>query len=298
MNPFQRFAEGRTQIARGVAANHAGQNGQWSLLDPNRQLANLERLQLIIATGAERVMHEILNCGQHTRDHVGVLHRGSTGADLAQQQSRFLVNEKDLLDAIEQRVQHHDFGEGPAGAQGFEPPAQTTDGEAVGQALIERLNHAAERRRYRLANRRTHYGKEGIGQRLRVFANRTIERRSNGGSHGVGEFIVLARTNGNCRGQDVSDVLKLSLGIGEPGMHVGQLLFGRTEQQAGEDLCPLHPRAIAIQQGSHRSPYQARIRRSMLVPRRTSLTTRLLVREQTLRFQGSSGRRSAGPPTR
>lgn len=79
------------------------------------------------------------------------------------------VNQKDLLDLVDQSVQQDDLDEGLAGAQRLQSPLQAPQRKAVLQELVEALDHALQSGGDRLADRRSHHWEQRVHQNLAVF---------------------------------------------------------------------------------------------------------------------------------
>src|SRR4029434_11310901 len=98
-----------------------------------------------------RVLNKITDRRQHRRDQLGIFDVSGARADVLEQESGLAVNEEDLLDAEQQRIEQDDLAERLAGAERFEPPLQGTSRDAVLERAIQRFNHRREAGRDRLA---------------------------------------------------------------------------------------------------------------------------------------------------
>src|SRR5208283_3010808 len=107
------------------------------MLNPDREFAHLGGFQLVGLVCAKRILNKVLNRGEHAGNHVGVLNNGGVRDAMSQKQAGGSMNEEDLLNAIEQAAQHHDFGERSTGGDGFPAPCQTAKRKTL-------LNHAIE----------------------------------------------------------------------------------------------------------------------------------------------------------
>src|SRR5580765_4475521 len=72
MNPFERSLERRPIGARCGSANDRRDNRSRPLLDPYRELTNLEAFEAVTVGHAERVFDEIADRRKHARNQVGV----------------------------------------------------------------------------------------------------------------------------------------------------------------------------------------------------------------------------------
>src|SRR5215204_2454280 len=70
----------------------------------------------------EGVANEVLDCGQHRGDELGVLARCVLGGCMRNQQPGMTVDQKDMLDPVNQRMFEHDLGKGRSGTPGFPTP--------------------------------------------------------------------------------------------------------------------------------------------------------------------------------
>ena len=172
LDRLQRPLELDPQLGWRVAAYDGGEHRARRVLDQHLELADLEHVERVAGLAAEGVAHEVADGGEHPGDHVGILRLGVGRHHVAQQQARFLVDEEELLDAVDQAVEQDDLGERLAAAPRFEAPAQTLDREAGLDRAVGRLQHAAHGRDDRLANGRAHDREESVGDALRVFAHR------------------------------------------------------------------------------------------------------------------------------
>ena len=182
-------SEARSCLGR-RAANHRRDDGPRALLDPDRQVADLERVERRLVGDAERVADEVADRRQHAGDHVGILHAGDAGLHVLQEQPARAIDEKDLLDAEQQRLQQHDLAEGSPGPKRLDAPRQRPPRQAVLQRAIERLDHADEAGGHGLADGRAHHREERVGQRLRVALDRRRDGVFDRGRQRAGEFGV------------------------------------------------------------------------------------------------------------
>ena len=193
---FQRPLELDSQLGRRVAANDGREHCARRVLDQHLELADLEHVERIAGLAAEGVAHEVANGGEHPGDHVGVLRLGVGRHHVAQQEARLLVDEQELLDAVDQAVEQDDLGERLAAAPRLDAPAQTLHREAGLDRAVGRLQHAAHGRDDRLADGRAHDREESVGDALRVLAHRA----AHGARHRVRERGVegvgVARAGG------------------------------------------------------------------------------------------------------
>ncbi len=124
----------------------------------------------------EGIAHEILDRRQHRGDELRVLARRILGRDMRDEEPGVVMDEKDVLDRVDEGVLQHDLAEGFPGPPGLEPPAQAPPGEAVLQRFIERLEGIVDRLADRLADRRDDHGMENVDQRPGVVADRDLRR--------------------------------------------------------------------------------------------------------------------------
>ena len=128
---FERLLQRGAQRRRRRAADDDRQQRVRALLDPDREVADFQRLQPLVLADLERVLHEVADGGEHAGHHVGVLRRRPRCRHVLQQQTRGAVDQEHLLDAVDQRVEQDDFGERPAGPPRVEPPLERTPRQAV-----------------------------------------------------------------------------------------------------------------------------------------------------------------------
>ena len=155
-----------------MAAHDGGEHRARRVLDQHLELADPQHVDRISGLAAEGVAHEVADRGEHPGDHVGVLRRGVGRHHLAQQESRLLVDQQELLDAIDQTVEQNDLGERLPAAPRLDAPAQTLHREAGLDRAVGRLQHGAHGRDDRLADGRTHDREKSVGDALWVFAHR------------------------------------------------------------------------------------------------------------------------------
>src|ERR1700690_3705715 len=92
-----------------------------------------------------------------------------------------LVNEKDLLDAINETVEQSHLGEGTAGTKGLEAPIEPFQRKALIHDLVEGIEKRTQRFENGAANGRAHDGKERVRERGGILANRFAKSRFDGG---------------------------------------------------------------------------------------------------------------------
>ena len=172
MDLRQRALEQRVEAFGRLAADDRGQERIRAVAPPYQQLAKAHRIDFASDGLRERVADEILDRAQHAGDELRVSARRGVGGDMLDQQAALLVDQKEVLHAINERVLEHDGGKGGAGAPRFEPPFEPAPGEARLQRLVQRLQHALDRLADRAANRRHHEGRQDVDQRPRVTADR------------------------------------------------------------------------------------------------------------------------------
>ncbi len=124
----------------------------------------------------------MLDGGQHARDQIGILGGDGRRDQVIQNQAGFAMNQENLLDAIQQAVHQHDFGEGLAGAHRFHAPFQAARGKAIVERFVERFEHAAQSFGDGFADRRAHHREQRVGQHVRIAAHGFAQRFLNGGS--------------------------------------------------------------------------------------------------------------------
>ena len=230
---FERLLQRGAQRRRRRAADDDRQQRVRALLDPDREVADFQRLQPLVLADLERVPHEVADRGQHAGHHVGVLRRRPRCRQVLQQQARGAVDQEDLLDAVDQRVEQDDFGERPAGPPRVEPPLERTPRQAVLERGVERLEHPVERRGDGLADRRTDDREQCVRQRTRVAAHRRGDRVFNGRSEGSLQ-VRIAGTKLDGRRQHAADVARLRGRILEPGLQRAQLALFRADEQRAQ----------------------------------------------------------------
>src|SRR5262249_16969326 len=146
------------QVLRRIAANDRDHHRQRPGFAPQAQVAQPQRVDRLLPAPLERVAYEILDRRQHRGDELRVLAGGIGCRDVRDQQTRVVMDEKNVLDLVDQRVVEHHFGEGLAGAPGFDPPTQPAPAETLAQRFVQRLEGVVDRLADRLANRRTDHG--------------------------------------------------------------------------------------------------------------------------------------------
>ena len=108
---LERFLHGGAELGRRGAAYHRGENGMRPLFDPDRQLADLQGIERLVFRDSERVLREVADGREHSRNHIHVLDRRRSRLDVKEKQSGRPLDEEHLLDAIDERVEQDDLGE-------------------------------------------------------------------------------------------------------------------------------------------------------------------------------------------
>ncbi len=120
-----------------MATDRGGDHRAGSRDHANLQLFERHVPQSFGLFGRERVARELLYGREQARDHVRVLRGGRGSHDVAENQSRFAMNQENLFNTINQTVHQHYFRERSASAEGFNTPPQPLPGQAVLEGLVE-----------------------------------------------------------------------------------------------------------------------------------------------------------------
>ena len=181
---FERLLETAAQARGRLAAHRRRQQGARPGLDVDRHRADREVAQHGVRSGAEGVLAEVADRGQHAGDEVGVLGLQVLGVGVRQQQAARPVDQEDLLDPVEQGVAEHDLRERHAGAPALQPPAQAARREAVLDGPVDGLHDAGhglgDRHADRRADDRIDSGRDRLGIALHRFQEPLLDRRGQG----------------------------------------------------------------------------------------------------------------------
>ena len=104
MHALDRLDQNRAICGRSHAADHRGDDGVRTFLDPHFEFADLELLDGLSLRRVERIAHEILNGGKHSGDEAWILHGDGRRDDVAERQAGLLVDQENLLDPKYQAV--------------------------------------------------------------------------------------------------------------------------------------------------------------------------------------------------
>ncbi len=188
-----------------------------------------------------------------------------------------LMDQEDMLYAVDQSVREHHVRKRGAGPVGFEAPLQSLEGEAVLQHLVQGADRAFQGFSDGLADRRSHEGIEDIDQRSRVPLDRHLrgaldngsERLAqpliarsclqNGGSEdsahrsrellGILESLLkLVQCGAFATGDDVAQFLEAR--IGREARHPGRKILIQTPSQINQERCeplPVDPGLFRFQ---------------------------------------------------
>ena len=115
------------------------------------------------------------------------------------------VDQKYVLDPVDERVLEHDLGEGCSGTPGFPAPLQSAPRQTVLEQLVERL----ERRIDRLCDRRHDQRMEDVDEGTGVPADRAPQ----GGCQDLPKALIARRRLGDCRGENATDGDRQLFGI-------------------------------------------------------------------------------------
>ena len=176
MNARQNIAQTSAQLLRRVAADDRDQHGERPDLAPQAQVAEPQGVDPLLPGTLEGIPDEILDRRQHRGNELRVLARRVLRRDMRDQEARAAMDEKDVLDLVDERVVEHDLGEGLSGPPGFKPPAQPAPREALPERFVERLEGVVDCLSDRLADRRNDHGVENVNELPRIVADRAFRR--------------------------------------------------------------------------------------------------------------------------
>ena len=137
VDAVDRILERGPQFARRISADHRREVSQAPGRDPDLEIAHAELVEVRIFAGLKGIAREILNRAKHTGNHVRVAAERGIGGGMEKRETGRAMNEKDLLDPVDETAQHHHFGKALARAQSLETPLQTAPGKGVLERLIE-----------------------------------------------------------------------------------------------------------------------------------------------------------------
>ena len=103
----QRVLKHAVQFAWGDAANESSENRVGTVSQHHFDLAHANRFEVLAFGAADRIVNEILDCCEHTRNHFGIFCLGCVGRrcnHVLEQQTGLAMNQKYLFDAVEQAV--------------------------------------------------------------------------------------------------------------------------------------------------------------------------------------------------
>lgn len=148
------------------------------------------------------------------------------------------MDQEQLFDAEPERMEQDDFGEGPPGAPGFDPPGQPFRRETVIDGLVERLHHPLQGPNDGLADGRPHDGCNGIGDDMGVSADGTGQGRLDMRGECSGQTVIFFPAQRDRFHQDFADCRRVCRGMVDPIAEFGKLrLFGG--QQECAEFSPL-----------------------------------------------------------
>ncbi len=277
VDPGERILKQCAETLRRIAPDGRDQKCIRSLDTPQQRVAKPQAVETSFAHAGKRVPHEILDRSEHPGDELRILRRQPLRCHMLEQEAGMLMDQKDVLYAVDQSVREHHVREGGAGPVGFEAPLQSLEGEAVLQHLVQGADRAFQGFSDGLADRRPHKGVEDIDQRSRVpldghlrgaldngserLAQPLIARSclQDGGSEdsahrsrellGILESLLkLAQRGTFATGDDVAQLLEAR--IGREARHPGCKILIQTPRQINQERCeplPVDPGLVRFQ---------------------------------------------------
>ena len=231
MNLFQGAREQVAQFRRRCAADHRRQDRRRSVLHPQVELVQFDRLDIPAAGAREGVANEVLDRRQHSGDQVRVLHNLVRSCHVLQQQPAFTVNEEDLFHPVAQAARQHDLGERPPGAQRLDSPLQGFQRQAAFQRLVDRFHQATQGMGDGLAHCFANDREEGIGQDVGIAGHRDPHRFFDQGIQRLLQRAVPPRAQGDGFRHHLAQLFGAQLAVVEPPLEFFQTRLFRTDDQ-------------------------------------------------------------------
>src|SRR5262249_36104877 len=212
------------------SADDRGEDRPRSLLHPHAAFAHLQQADALVAVDGEGILHEVADGGEHPRHHVGVADPVGPRRDVLQEQAARPLDEKQLLDAVDERVREHHLAERAPGAKRFDTPGERSPRQAVVERAVEPFDHAGQRRVHRFADRRAHHRKQRVGERAWILPDRRCDRTLHRRRERVREAGIGGVLQKNLR-QDVGDFAAPRVGVVDPFTNRRKLLALGTDEQ-------------------------------------------------------------------
>ena len=188
---FEGFAHQVAEAERRLAFHHGGEDHVGALFEPHRGRAHLDGFEVLAVVHLEGVADEILDGGEHRRDHVAVLVVQGVKAFVGDQEPRSAMDQEHLFHAEEEGVPENDFGVGATGGLGLDAPFDAPGGEAALEGLVEGFHGFAHGILDGLSDGGPHHGEERIGHGLYVVFHRPVDRFFDYRVEGFGKLFVL-----------------------------------------------------------------------------------------------------------
>ncbi len=144
-------------VSGGVPRMTAARKASASLLAPQNPISQTQRVEAGGLAATERVPDEVLDGAEHSRNELRILARGVVCRDVTDEEAALLVDQEEVLDAVDERVAEHHVCERRPGATRLDPPQQPSPREAVLERLIEGLERTLQSLRDRLADGGAHH---------------------------------------------------------------------------------------------------------------------------------------------
>ena len=158
-------------LPRMTAARKAnGPSSHQRSRSPSRTLSMLPPASPVLLS--EGIAHEVLDGGEHSGDHVGILSLRLGRRHVFEQQPGLAVDQEEVLDAEHHRVLEHHIREGASAAVRLEAPLQPAPRQAVFERLVEALQRPVQRLGDGPANRRSDERVDDPDQGAGILADR------------------------------------------------------------------------------------------------------------------------------
>ena len=134
------------------------------------------------------------------------------------------MDEKDLLDPVNEAAQHDDFREAASGPECLDAPLQSLPGKALLERLIERLQEVAQALGDRSSNDRADNRMKRVDQKLRTFFHRLAHRSLDRRAQRTRQLFTAISTEGERFRENFRDFVRALLFVVEPLLQPAQFL--------------------------------------------------------------------------
>ena len=144
---------------------------------------------------------------------------------MKQRKARLSMDEKDLLDPVNEAAQHDDFREAAPGPKRLDAPFQALPRKALLERLIERLQEVAQALGDRSPNDRADDRMKRVDQKLRALFHRLAHRSLDRWAQRTRQLFASITTEGERFRENFGDFVRALLFVVEPLLQPAQSLL-------------------------------------------------------------------------